>query len=75
MARSLEESLPHHPSAVGLDEQKQSMVLELCCRKAGKRERRERERERERERVRVRPWPRGEKWGKDREQEGERIRE
>ena len=35
---------------MGLDEQRQSMVLELYCRKAGrKREGRERERERERE--------------------------
>ena len=42
---SLEESLSHHPSTVGLDEQRQSMVLELYCRKAGgKREGRKRER-------------------------------
>ena len=44
---SLGESLSHHPSTVGLDEQRQSMVLELYCRKAGgKREERERKRER-----------------------------
>ena len=41
---SLEESLHHHPNTAGLDEQRQSMVLELHCRKAGeKREERERE--------------------------------
>ena len=41
---SLGESLSHPPSAVGLDEQRQSMVLELYCRKAGrKREGRKRE--------------------------------
>jgi hypothetical protein len=38
---------------VGLDEQRQSMVLELYCRKAGEREKVERERERERERETV----------------------
>jgi hypothetical protein len=32
---SLGESLSHPPSAVGLDEQRHSMVLELYCRKAG----------------------------------------
>ena len=31
---SLGESLFHHSSMVGLDKQKQSMVLELYCRKA-----------------------------------------
>jgi hypothetical protein len=31
---SLEESLCHHSSTVGLDEQRRSMVLELYCRKA-----------------------------------------
>ena len=31
---SLEESLFHHPSIAGLDEQRQSMVLELYCRNA-----------------------------------------
>ena len=42
---SLEESLSHHPSTEGLDEQRQSMVLELYCRKAGgKREDKKRER-------------------------------
>ena len=41
----LGESLSHHSSMVGLDEQRQSIVLELYCRKAGgKREgRKERE--------------------------------
>jgi hypothetical protein len=44
--RSLGESLSHHSSTVGLDEQRQSMVLELYCRKAGrKREKVERGRE------------------------------
>jgi hypothetical protein len=44
---------------VGLDEQRQSIVLELYCRKAGgKRKGKKREREW--------PWPRGEK-GKGRE--------
>ena len=44
---SLGESLSHLSSTVGLDEQRQYMVLELYCRKAGgKREVRERERER-----------------------------
>jgi hypothetical protein len=38
------ESLSHHSSTVGLDEQRQSMVLELYCRKAmRKREGRRRE--------------------------------
>ena len=54
----LGESLSHHSSLVGLDEQRQSIVLELYCRKAGrKREGRKREmlamamwREEERER-------------------------
>jgi hypothetical protein len=46
----LGESPSHYSSTVGLDGQRQSMVLELYCRKAGgKREGRERERERERE--------------------------
>ena len=50
----LEENLSDHPSTVGLDEQRQSMVLELYCRKAGrKREGRKRER--------GRPWPCGER--------------
>jgi hypothetical protein len=38
----------------GLDKQRQSMVLELYCRKAGEREKVERERERERERENLR---------------------
>jgi hypothetical protein len=46
---SLGESLSHHSSTVGLDEQRQSMVLELYCRKAGRKRERKRERERERE--------------------------
>ena len=51
---SLGESLSHRSSTVGLDEQRQSMVLELYCRKAGrKREGRKRER--------GQPWPRGER--------------
>jgi hypothetical protein len=37
----------------GLDEQRQSMVLELCYRKQGERETAERER--------GQPWPRGER--------------
>jgi hypothetical protein len=41
----LEENLSDHPSTVGLDEQRQSMVLELYCRKAGRKERRWKERE------------------------------
>ena len=49
--------LPHYSSTVGLDEQRQSMVLELYCRKAG--------RKREGKRERDQPWPRGEK-GKER---------
>jgi hypothetical protein len=42
---SLGESLSHPPSAVGLDEQRHSMVLELYYRKAGRKEKVE-ERER-----------------------------
>jgi hypothetical protein len=49
--------------SLGLDEQRQSMVLELYCRKAeGKRKGRKRERDW--------PWPRGEKGGKEREKKG-----
>jgi hypothetical protein len=41
---SLGKSLSHHSSTIVLDEQRQSMVLELYCRKAGrKREGRKRE--------------------------------
>ena len=47
--------------SLGLDEQRQSMVLELYCRKAGVREKVERERDW--------PWPRREKWEKERERE------
>jgi hypothetical protein len=66
-----------YPSTVGLDEQRQSMVLELYYRKAGGK--------REGKREKDRPWPRGEKGEKERErrkarvkgreQEGERVRE
>ena len=75
---SLRESLSHPPSTVGLDEQRQSMVLELYYRKAG------RKREGRRERERDWSWPRGEKGKRrerrmarvrGREQEGERARE
>ena len=43
---SLGESLSHCPSAAGLDEQRQSMVLELYCRKTGGKREGKRERER-----------------------------
>jgi hypothetical protein len=56
---SLGESLSHHLSTAGLDEQRQSMVLELYCRKAG-----------EKREERDQPWPRGEKGGKEREKKG-----
>ena len=49
----------------GLDEQRQSMVLELYCRKAGEREKVERERDQ--------PCPRGEK-GERRERRKARVR-
>jgi hypothetical protein len=56
----LGESLSYHSSTAGLDEQRQSMVLELYCRKA----------ERKREgRERGWPWPQG-----DREEGRERRR-
>jgi hypothetical protein len=42
---SLEESLSYCPSAAGLDEQRQSMILELYCRKAGRKREHRRERE------------------------------
>jgi hypothetical protein len=42
----LGESLSHPLSTAGLDEQRQSMVSELYCRKTGGREKVERERER-----------------------------
>jgi hypothetical protein len=41
----LEETLSYSVCTVGLDEQRQSMVLELSCRKAGRKERRWKERE------------------------------
>ena len=51
---SLRESLFHCSSMMGLDEQRQFMVLELYCREAGrKREGRKKER--------GQPWPRGER--------------
>ena len=50
---SLGESLSHHSSTAGLDEQRQSKVLELYCGKAGGK--------REGKRERDRPWPRGDK--------------
>jgi hypothetical protein len=60
---SLGKSLSHCPSTAGLDEQRQSMVLELYCRKpGGKREGRKRERDQ--------PWPRGENGEKEREEKG-----
>jgi hypothetical protein len=60
---SLGKSLSHHSSMVGLlDEQSQSMALELYCRKV--------ERKREgRKRERVCPWPCGDR-GEGREREG-----
>ena len=60
---SLGESLSHCPSTVGLDEQRQSMVLELYCRKAGGK--REGRRERERPVMAKRR-----EWGKEREKKG-----
>ena len=56
---SLEKSLSHPPSAVGLDEQRHSMFLELYYRKAGRKREGRRERERERESVRGREERRG----------------
>ena len=44
-------------STAGLDEQRQSKVLKLYCRKTGGKSKGKRERERERDL----PWPRGEK--------------
>jgi hypothetical protein len=58
---SLGESLSHHPSTVGLDEQRQGMVLELYCRKAGgKRKGRKRDG----------PWPRVKRERREREKKG-----
>jgi hypothetical protein len=60
---SLGESLSYHPSTAGLDEQRQSMVLELYCRKAeGKRKGRKRKREW--------PWPRGGEGERERKRKG-----
>jgi hypothetical protein len=47
---------------VGLDEQRQSMILELYYRKAG--------RKRKGKRERNRSWPRGEKGEREREKKG-----
>ena len=64
----------HHSSTTGLDEQRQSMVLELYCRRAGRKKE-------GRKRKRVQPWPRGEKGeGREREEgleskKGESLRE
>ena len=44
----LGESPSHYSSTVGLDEQRQSMVLELYCRKAGRKREGRKERETER---------------------------
>jgi hypothetical protein len=60
---SLGESLSHRSSTEGLDEQTLSMVLELYCRKAGrKREGRKRER--------GQPWPQREGGVRERERKG-----
>jgi hypothetical protein len=57
---SLGESLSHHSSTVGLDEQRHSMVLQLYCRKAG----RKREiRKREAGHGHVERWGKGERKG------------
>jgi hypothetical protein len=56
------ESLCHHESTAGLDEQKQSMALELYCRTAGGKRT-----GRKRERLAL---PRGEKGEKEREKKG-----
>jgi hypothetical protein len=57
---SLGESLSHRSSTAGIDEQRQSMVLELYCRMAGrKREGKKRER--------GQPWPCGERGEGERE--------
>jgi hypothetical protein len=58
----LGESLSHHSSMVGLDEQRWSMVLSFIVE-------RQREREKVKERERGQPWPCGER-GKGRKKEG-----
>jgi hypothetical protein len=64
---SLGESLPHSLSTVDLDEQRLSMVLELYCRKAGRKKE-------GRKKERGWPWPCGKK-GEGRERRVEiRIR-
>ena len=72
---SLGESLSHPPSAVGLDEQRHSMVLELYCRKAGGKREGKKEgggEAREKERVRGREERRGER--REDKERGERVR-
>ena len=59
---SLGESLSHHSSTVGLDEQRQSMVIELYGRKAGRKTE-----GRKRERPAMATWREG---GREREKEG-----
>ena len=69
---SLGESLSHHSSMAGLDEQRQSMVLELYCRKA------ERKREgRKRETTshgHVERWGKGEREGGLESKKGESLK-
>ena len=60
-------------SAAGLDEQRQSMVLEICCRKAGGKRKGKRERQRQRERDS--PRPRGEEEEREREERERRVEE
>ena len=61
---SLGESLSHCSSTAGFDDQRQSMVLELYCRKAG---RKREDRKRERERPAMARWREGRR---EREKEG-----
>jgi hypothetical protein len=58
---SLGKSLSHHSNTAGLDDQRQPVVLELYCRKAGEKEKIERER------LAMSTWREG---GKEREKEG-----
>jgi hypothetical protein len=73
---SLGESLSHPPSAVGLDEQRHSMVLELYYRKAGRKRKGRRGEAREKESKREKGEERRgeERRGEDKER-GERGRE
>jgi hypothetical protein len=59
----LGESLSHCPSTADPDEQRQSVVLEIYCRKAGGKTK-------GRKRERDQPWPRGEKGEMEREKKG-----